>query len=133
MFAIRFCQLIEQGTVTQDEADAFQKFIDMSNVPSFNLYIYAKLGQLQHLEGDEGYEASKSVMEKLGLSNVEFSRETAMPYEQQFWEQFDIIMGLSEDEMRQELPNFITDPSNQAKVDALLADKSGETNQKLSA
>jgi hypothetical protein len=56
-----------------------------------------------------------------------------MPYEQQFWEQFDIIMGLSEDEMRQELPNFITDPSNQAKVDALLADKTGETNQKLSA
>jgi hypothetical protein len=74
MFAIRFCQLIEQGTVSQQEADAFQKFIDMANVPSFNLYIYAKLGQLQHLEGDEGYEASKSVMEKLGLSNVEFSR-----------------------------------------------------------
>jgi hypothetical protein len=56
-----------------------------------------------------------------------------MPYEQQFWEQFDIVMGLSEDEMRQELPNFITDPSNQAKVEALLADKSGDTKPKVTA
>jgi hypothetical protein len=30
-------------------------------------------------------------------------------------------MGLSEKEMYQELPAFITDPANQAKVEALLA------------
>jgi len=59
--------LVESGQVTDAEADAFRNFIDMHNVPSFNLYIYAKLGQLQHLEGDQGYEACKKVMEKLGL------------------------------------------------------------------
>ena len=41
--------------------------------------------------------------------------------------------------MRQELPNFVTDPNNRAKVEALLAGVedqkqiSGETTQKLTA
>ncbi len=82
IFQIRFAKLVESGQVTDAEADAFRNFIDMHNVPSFNLYIYAKLGQLQHLEGDQGYEACKKVMEKLGLGQVDLCRKTAMPYEQ---------------------------------------------------
>ena len=84
----------------------------MQNVPTFNLYIYGRLGQLPHLENDAGYLASVKVMEKLGLGAIEFNRHTAMPYEQQFWEQFDIVMNLSEEEMRKDLPYFVTDPSN---------------------
>ena len=60
-------------------------------------------------------------MEQLGMGNVELTRTTSQPYEEQFWEQFDVIMGLNEEEMKKELPNFVTDPSNKAKVDALLA------------
>lgn len=55
MFKIRFAQLVESGGITQADADAFKNFIDMNNVPSFNLYIYGKLGQLSHLESDAGY------------------------------------------------------------------------------
>lgn len=60
-------------------------------------------------------------MEKLGLDHIEIDRKSAQPYEEQFWEQYDVIQDLSEEEMRKELPVFITDPSNQAKVEALLA------------
>jgi len=111
---------VEQQQITQEEADAFKNFINLNNVPTVNLYIYTKLGQLKHLEGDEGYEASKKVLKKLGLNDFHLSKTTAMPYEEQFWEQFDQVFGLSEEEMFQELPKFITDPTNQAKVQALL-------------
>lgn len=45
-----------------------------------------------------------------------------MPVEEQFWQQFDGFYQLTESGMRKELPNFITDPSNLAKVSALLED-----------
>jgi hypothetical protein len=112
IFKLRFCNLVEAGDITQEEANAFKSFIDLQNVPTFNLYIYGRLGQLPHLEQDAGYQATVKVMEKLGLGLVELDRLTSMPYEQQFWEQFDIIMNLSEEEMRRDLPYFVTDPSN---------------------
>jgi len=56
------------------------------------------------------------VFEKLGLNEVEFDKTTAMPYEQQFWEEFDILFQLKEKEMMRDLPYFITDPDNQTKV-----------------
>jgi hypothetical protein len=34
---------------------------------------------------------------------------------------FDGLYGLNEAEMKREMPSIITDPSNQAKVNALLA------------
>jgi len=39
---------------------------------------------------------------------------------------FDIIMELSEDEMMKELPVFATDPSNRAKIEALLKSRQDE-------
>lgn len=76
-------------------------------------------------------------MDKLGLGLIELDKKTAQPYDQQFWEQFDIIMQLSEEEMRQELPNFIADSSNKAKFDALLSGRANasighETTKKFS-
>ena len=62
-------------------------------------------------------------MEKLGLDHITIDKKTAQPYEEQFWEQFDTYMELSEQEMIKELPAFVTDPSNRAKVEALLAGK----------
>lgn len=62
----------------------------------------------------------------MGLGQIDFDRKTAMPYEQQFWEQFDIIMELNEDEMMKELPAFVTDPNNRVKVEALLAGRKKE-------
>ena len=56
----------------------------------------------------------------VGLGKVDITTQTAMPVEEQFWQQFDVINDLTESSMRKELPNFISDPSNQAKVQAML-------------
>lgn len=81
----------------------------------------AKSGQLEHLNNDEGFKATMRVFDAMGLNALEFDDKTAMPQEEQFWEMFDGLYNLNEQEMRRELPNIITDPSNQAKVQALLA------------
>ena len=43
-FKSRFAQILEEGEITQEEADNFVNFVEMNNIPSLNLYIYAKLG-----------------------------------------------------------------------------------------
>ena len=65
-------------------------------------------------------------MEALGLDNIEFDDRTARPYEEQFWESFDILLELSEEELLRELPSIVIDPSNKAKVEALLAGRKKE-------
>lgn len=60
------------------------------------------------------------VMDTMGLGAVDFNHTTAMPTEEQFWQQFDGVYELTEAEMKRELPNIVTDPSNLAKVNALL-------------
>lgn len=59
-------------------------------------------------------------MEALGLNEIDMNKLTAQDYEGQFWDQFDIIMELSEEGLEDAMPYFITDPSNKAKVEALL-------------
>jgi protein-tyrosine-phosphatase len=74
--------------------------------------LYAKLGKLPHLQNDADFQATQRVLSKLGLDAVEIDRKTAQPYEEQFWEQYDLILDLNEEELKRELPVFITDPSN---------------------
>jgi len=66
------------------------------------------------------------VLDIMGLGAIDFNDKSAQPMEEQFWEQFDGVFALTETEMRRELPNIITDPANQAKVEALLAGRSQE-------
>lgn len=96
MFKLRFAYLVEEGDISAQDAAEFQNFVDFSSHPTFTMYLYGRLGQLPHLEGDSGYQATMRVMAKLGLDNIEIDRKTAQPYEEQFWEQYDVIMELSE-------------------------------------
>ena len=121
MFRLRFAYLVEEGEISTQDAEEFKNFIDYSSHLTFTMYLYGRLGQLPHLEGDSTYQATCRVMAKLGLDNIEIDRKTAQPYEEQFWDQYDVIMELTEQEMMNELPAFVTDPSNKAKVEALLA------------
>lgn len=86
IFKLRFAQLVEQGDISQEDADRFREFIDISNMPTFNIYIYARLGQLSHLENEPGFQSTLKVMERLGLGNVNFDKTSAQPYEEQFWD-----------------------------------------------
>jgi hypothetical protein len=60
------------------------------------------------------------VLKTMGLDAVEFNHNTAQPLEEQFWDQFDGVFNLTEAEMRSDLPLFITDPNNRARVEALI-------------
>lgn len=62
------------------------------------------------------------MLDILELGDVKFTKHTSMPVEEQFWQQYDGFYQLTEKSMRKELPNFITDPSNLAKVQAMLQD-----------
>jgi len=62
----------------------------------------------------------------MGLNDIEIERKTAMPYEEQFWDQIDDIFGLTEEKLHEDLPYFVVDPSNQAKVEALLGGRRKE-------
>ena len=117
---LSFDGAVESGAISQDDANKFTQFVGMTNTPTFSLFILARSGKLAHLERDEGYQATIKVLGALGLGQVAITHTTAMPVEEQFWQQFDVINDLTESSMRKELPNFISDPSNQAKVQAML-------------
>ncbi len=123
-FKLRFAYLVQEGKISESDAAAFRNFADFNRGASFNSYIYTKLG---HLPQGEEFEATQRVMDALGLGKFEVDKKTAQPYEEQFWDQYDVIMELSEEGLKRELPAFVTDPSNKAKVEALIAGKKGTT------
>lgn len=130
IFRCRFAQLVEAGEISEEDAKTFSSWVGLTGHPTFNIYILARTGKLDHLQGNEGFQATMRVLDTMGLGAIKFSDVSAQPFEEQFWEQFDGVFALSEKEMRSELPNFITDPNNRVKVDALLA---GHSEQALAA
>lgn len=110
MFKLRVAYLVQQGEISQEDANAFMKFTSLNSQPTFSIYIYGKLGQLPHLESEPGYQATLRIMDKLGLDQIKIDKKSAEPYEHQFWAQFDVVQELTEEEMRRELPAFVTDP-----------------------
>lgn len=109
MFKLRFAYLVQEGVVSESDASAFREFVDLQGGASFNTYLYTTLGLLPHTPG---FDSAARVMEALGLNRIEIDRKTAQPYEEQFWDQFDVIMELTEEGLQRELPAFVTDPSN---------------------
>jgi len=112
MFKLRFAQLVESGEISASDAQNFHAFIGPTNQSCFNVYIMARCGLLDHMQSDAGFQATMHVMTTMGLDAVEFNDKTAMPTEEQFWSQFDGVYELTEAELKRELPNIVTDPSN---------------------
>lgn len=133
VFKSRFSVLVEDGTFSEEEARAVKGFLDMTGTPTVNLYIYAKLGHLEHLQNDDGFKATQKMFNALNLNLIEFNTNSAQPYEEQFWEQFDAVFQLTEDTMRQELPYFVTDPTDLDKVNALFKNESSQVAEETTA
>jgi len=112
---------VKSGKITESDQAAFDRFVGLSKTPSFNLLILTLQDKLKHFNGDDGFEAAKRVWTALGLSSIEFNTKTAQPAEEQFWDHFDVKFNVTEVGMRKALPFFCVDPSNRAKVEALLA------------
>lgn len=66
------------------------------------------------------------MMAAIGLDAVEFDPYTAEPVVDQFWTQFDINFDLTEAGMHENLDVLITDPGNQAAVEALMQSRSAD-------
>lgn len=133
VFKSAFAQKVEEGIISEEDAENFTRFVGSINHPTFSLFILAKSGNLSHLEHDETFKSTMRVLDTMGLKDVTFDRHTTtMPIEEQFWQQFDGVFQLTEKEMKKDLPLFISDSSNLSQVEALLEAKVGQT-PKLSA
>ena len=82
---MHFAEQVDNGQISESDAQKFTQFIGGVNHPTFSLFILAKSGKLAHLENDEGYQATMRVLDQLNLSGVEFTQTTSMPVEEQFW------------------------------------------------
>ena len=136
-FKLRLALLVDQNHITRDEAEAVRRFLSLKGgAPSLTTYLYARLGRLPDIEQNADYQVTQKVFEKLGLNHINVDNLTAQPYEEQFWDQYDILQQLTDEEFRQDLPLMVTDPSNRAKVEALLDDRKvlpSEETQRLEA
>jgi hypothetical protein len=121
-FNLAFASATDAGTISQEDADAFKRFIGMHSAPCLNIWIQAKQGKLDHLKDDEGYQATIRVMSAMGFDAVEFNTKTTRPLEEQFWEQFDGLYELTEASLKEDMPVLITDPTNKAAIEALMTD-----------
>jgi len=51
----KLAYLLEEGQVSEADADAMARFVDLSGSPTLNTFILAKQGHLAHLENQEGF------------------------------------------------------------------------------
>jgi len=49
----------------------------MTGTPTFNIYIMARTGKLEHLQADEGFLATMKVLKTMGLEAIGFDHNTA--------------------------------------------------------
>jgi len=102
---------VSSGSISRDEADSALKFLGQRNTLSVSQYLLAKKGLRPDLENDSGYLAADKALESIG-HDFKINEYTAEDYESQFWSSFDNKFNLTEVEMRESLPQFISDPSN---------------------
>lgn len=91
MFKLRVGYLVNEGQISKEDAAALTRFLGLKGTPTLTTYLYARLGKLAHIEQDPDYQATQRVMEKLGLDHIEIDKKSAQPYEEQFWDQYDVI------------------------------------------
>lgn len=120
VFKNAIAELCDQGKISEADHAAFDRFVGLSQQPSFTLFIMAHQGKLAHFRGDEGFDAAQRVWSALGLDEIVFNNKTSEPVDEQFWKHFDVMFEITEVGMRKDLPHFCVDPSNRAKVEALL-------------
>jgi hypothetical protein len=119
-FQLAFANAVETNEISEEDAAACKKFIGMHSSPCVNIWIMGKLGKLDGVEHDEGFQATCRVMTALGFDNIQFDHHSTQPFEDQFWKQFDALYELSEANMKSELPILTVDPNNAAAMQALM-------------
>lgn len=113
---------VSAGKLTSQDAEASLKFLGSKHHVSVTQYVLATQGLRPDLASDEDFLATERAFSAIGFT-PSLSQLTAEPFESQFWTSFDSQFSLSEIEMREKLPLFISDPSNRTQVEALMEEK----------
>lgn len=111
---------VAEGKISSDDAATFAKFVGAKHSITVAQYVLAKQGLRPDLAQDETFLTTDKVMSAIGMTDIPLNNLTAEPYEVQFWNNFDGQFNLTEIQMREELPYFITDPTNRMKVEAIM-------------
>ena len=124
--------------VDAEDAAAAQKFLGASGKHlSVSSFVFAKAGLRPDVASSSEFAATDRVMSAIGLNAVALSKNTSEDLETQFWNNLDASYNLTEAGLREELPYFITDPSNRMKVEAIMEGRQGalgaEEHQRLNA
>jgi hypothetical protein len=120
---------VTDGSVSAEDAAAAQKFLGSSGRHlSVSSFVYAKAGLRPDVASSEEFAATDRVMSAVGMNEVEISMLTAEDLETQFWNNLDATYNLTETGLREELPYFITDPSNRMKVEAIMEGRQEQLN-----
>lgn len=110
------------GSLSHQDAESALRFLGNRNHLCVSAYVYTNQGLRPDLANDEGYHAADRAFRAIGLE-LDINNLTAQPFECQFWETFDHTFNLTEVDMREKLPQFISDPSNRSQVEALMEEK----------
>ena len=81
-------------------------------------------GLADELKHDTAFQAFVKGNGLLNLNQIEYNEHTSQPIIDQFWEQYDLVFGLTEEGLKKDLGVIITDPSDRARVEAILNNKS---------
>lgn len=108
---LRFQYLLEQGQISEADANAFEEFVNLAELPSVTVYLLGTHFQAgEDLENNEGFQATKRVFEALQLNEIPIDTNSSETPEVQFWRAIDYIFELTEEGLQEELPYFVTDP-----------------------
>lgn len=113
---------VGNGNLSQSDADSALRFLGKRNHLSVAQFVLANQGLRPDLQNDEGYQATVRAFRAIDLQ-LNINNLTAEPFESQFWSTFDHQFNLTEIDMREKLPLFISDPSNRSQVEALMEEK----------
>jgi len=115
-------EAVNSGSLSQSDADSTFRFLGQRHHLNVNQYVLASQGLRPDLANDEGFFATQRTFNAINLQ-PNLSKLTAESFEGQFWSTFDHQFSLTELEMREKLPLFISDPSNRSQVEALMEEK----------
>ena len=74
------------------------------------------------MAGDEGFTAAERTFGAINM-NLTLDTLTAEHFESQFWNSFDRQFSLTEVDMREKLPLFLSDPQSSTPVAALTEER----------
>ena len=116
----KIAEAVNAGKITQGDSDTAVKFLGGKRTLNVAPFVMTKTGLRNDLAETEEFLTTDKVMSAIGMNTIALTKPTAESFESQFWSNFDGQFTLTEIGMREELPVFITDPTNRMKVEAIM-------------